>query len=129
MSEQEENELTLSNDDIDPALQPTRNHASDNSTPASEVVEAAADSRSGNETSKPVPPSTSEQILVEKGLNDPTAKKVLETATTQGASVELGDVKGTQKYKITCTLNDDVREITAAITQADGSVGIVYKKV
>lgn len=43
------------------------------------------------------------------------------------AEVNLGEVTGTQNYKITCILNDDVREITS-ITQADGSVGIVYKR-
>lgn len=42
-------------------------------------------------------------------------------------TVDLGPVVGDQKYKITCQLNDDIREITA-IQQADGSVGVVYKR-
>lgn len=42
-------------------------------------------------------------------------------------NVDLGPVVGDQKYKITCQLNDDIREITA-IQQADGSVGVVYKR-
>jgi hypothetical protein len=68
--------------------------------------------------------ATTEEILAEKGMlqnedsSEPAPAKV---------AVDLGDVVGEQKYKITCTLNDDVRVISA-IAQADGSVGVVYTK-
>jgi hypothetical protein len=119
ISDAEEKEMTLGGDDIDPALQPTRSSASDNS-------EESSDGEAEQLT--PAPQATTEQILVEKGLTaTPAPKEDSAETPAQGASVDFGDVVGTQKYKITCTLNDDVREITA-IQQADGSVGIVYKK-
>lgn len=53
--------------------------------------------------------------------------KPAETTNTSTSVTELGEVTGTQKYKYTCTLGSEVREITV-ITQADNSVGVVYKK-
>ena len=46
---------------------------------------------------------------------------------TQPTKTEFGELSGTQKYKITCTAGQDVREITV-ITQPDNSVGVAYKK-
>ncbi len=56
-------------------------------------------------------------------IPDPTADQALVTST----QVEFGEVTGTPKYKITCTSGTDIREINV-ITQADNSVGVVYKK-
>lgn len=55
----------------------------------------------------------------------PSEPVVVETKPT---AIEFGELSGTQKYKITCTAGQDVREITV-ITQADNSVGVAYKKL
>lgn len=68
-------------------------------------------------------PSAAEQVT--EKAND-TSDKVL-TEAAPASTVDFGDITGTQKYKYTCTSGADVREITV-ITQADNSVGVVYKK-
>lgn len=98
----------------------------DSSEEASFSSESKAEEKTASEITKAaaVTPATkqatTEEILAEKGMVDskPAAKNAI---------VDMGDVVGKQKYKITCTLNDDTREIVA-IEQDDGSVGVVYTK-
>lgn len=47
--------------------------------------------------------------------------------SVSGELVQYGELSGKKNYKITCVLNDDVREIVS-ITLNDGSVGVAYKK-
>lgn len=80
------------------------------------------------DTKNATQPQTQETLAndtADKALVDST--KPIETTNASTRMNELGEVTGTQKYKYTCTLGSEVREITV-ITQADNSVGVVYKK-
>lgn len=72
----------------------------------------------------PQPQATTEEILRQKGMIKPPKES---KPVGHKQMVDFGKVSGVQKYKITCTLNDDVREITALV-QDDGSVGVIHKK-
>jgi hypothetical protein len=86
-----------------------------------------ANSFAQNTTNKmqPETPATKANDTEDKALIDST--KTIETANTPTGTTELGEVTGTKKYKYTCSLGTEIREITI-ITQADNSIGVVYKK-
>lgn len=91
------------------------------------VAPKSATAPANSEVEEPVKkrPATTEEILAAKGM----LKKEVEEKTMeeQKQVADFGDVEGVEKYKITCVLNNDTREISA-IEQADGTIGIRYTK-
>ncbi len=122
-------ELTLSPEDEQMAEVP----------PAQEAIVETTTETNSESTIEPTTESASESVSetkiestlpvrqMENKAMEPMAVPATETQAQAAPASDLGPVVGDQKYKITCQLNDDVREITA-ITQADGSVGVLYKR-
>ncbi len=98
-------------------------------TPEDEQMAEAAEPKADTlpiktEEEQPVQPMAT---IEESKSNTANSNASNQQAASSANAVDLGPVVGDQKYKITCQLNDDIREITA-IQQADGSVGVVYKR-
>ncbi len=93
------------------------------------VSEKANDTSDANTKSNKQKAATTEEILAKQGFGkenaeEKTAREIIED---KRESADLGELTGVEKYKITCVLNDDTREITAIETE-DGTLGIRYTK-